>query len=80
VLYGQTDRAFHLYTITAPNVDTLAMADFNGDTRMDLVGTEENSTAQGATLVFFLAGDTEGAFTEETYSLADDHAVRSLVT
>ncbi len=74
ILYGQADRAFHLYTITAPGVDTLGMADFNGDTRMDLVGTSTNSTSPGSNLDFFLAGDTEGAFTQQSYALPYDQS------
>lgn len=74
VLYGQSDRAFHLYTITAPNVDALAMADFNGDTKMDLVGTATDTTTPGSNLIFFLAGDSEGAFTQQSYALPYDQS------
>ncbi len=69
ILYGEADRAFHLYTVTAPNVAALAIADFNGDTKMDLVGTVSNSDAPGSALDFFLAGNSEGAFTQQTYTL-----------
>jgi hypothetical protein len=69
VLYGQTDRTFHTYTIPVPSISTLGMADLNGDTRMDLVGTAPNSSGTGYQLVSLLADSGEGVFTQQTYGL-----------
>lgn len=69
VMYGQTERTFHTYTMTAPTLGTFAMADFNGDTRMDLVGVGPNSSNSSDQLVFFLADSSEGMFTQQTYGL-----------
>jgi hypothetical protein len=68
VLYGQTDRTFHAYTMPAPATPSLAMADFNGDGRMDLVGFATYPEAPYR-LVFFLAGSSEGTFTQQTYGI-----------
>ncbi len=62
VLYGQAGRAFHMYTI--PDFTPSAMADFNGDTRMDLLGSLANTSG----LTFLLATSSEGAFTQQTYA------------
>ncbi len=62
VLYGQADRTFHMYTI--PGFSAAAMADFNGDTRMDLVGSLANTSG----LTFLLATSSEGAFSQQTYA------------
>ncbi len=68
VLYGQADRTFHMYTV-ASAAGPFAIADFNGDTRMDLVGAAINSTETGPELNFLLAGSGEGTFTEQTYAV-----------
>jgi FG-GAP-like repeat/Bacterial Ig domain len=62
LLYGQAGRAFHMYTI--PNFTPSAMADFNGDTMMDLVGTSPNSSG----FLFLLGLGSEGSFTQESYT------------
>jgi len=77
VLYGQPDRTFHEYTMTFPwQTASVYMGDFNGDTRMDLVGVP-SGTGTGEELLFFLAEADEGTFTEQygalpgsVYSLA----------
>ncbi|KAA6458699.1 VCBS repeat-containing protein [Acidobacteria bacterium AB60] len=68
-LYGQTDRTFALYTQNIDNSQTgvfgqYAMADFNGDGKMDIVAI---STYDGAILQFrfLLATSSLGAFTEQ---------------
>jgi hypothetical protein len=73
VLYGQTDRTFHIYMNAIPAIaGQLAMADFNGDTRMDLVGLALASSGTSNQLLFFLADSSEGMFTQETYSVPGD--------
>ena len=74
VLYGQTDRTFDTYSYSgipssipgsSYGVGTLAMADFNGDGRMDLVGYDTGYlTGSGfySQLTFFLAGANPGEF------------------
>lgn len=69
VLYGQADRTFHTYTpgILVDN-QLLAMADFNGDTRMDLVGIPTD-IVPGDEILFLLADGGEGTFTQQTGGL-----------
>lgn len=69
VLYGQADRTFHTYTpgILVSN-QLLAMADFNGDTRMDLVGIPPFAVP-GDEILFLLADGGEGTFTQQTGGL-----------
>jgi hypothetical protein len=85
VFYGNSDRTFNSFFVNLPNpsfgnstnipgelTPELAMADFNGDGRMDLVAndlTYSSSNTPEAKLVFFLAGDTAGAFTQQTVTL-----------
>jgi hypothetical protein len=85
VFYGNSDRTFNIFFVNLPNISfgdstnipgeltpELAMADFNGDGRMDLVAndtTYSSSNTLDAKAVFFLAGDTEGAFTLQTVTL-----------
>ncbi len=66
VLYGQADRTFHTYTPAVPMLNNvpLAMADFNGDTRMDLVGIP-TAAVPGDEILFLLAGSGEGTFTPQ---------------
>ena len=66
VLYGQANRTFHIYTPAVPLLDTRspAMADFNGDTRMDLVGIPV-AAVSGQQLLFVLADSGEGMFTPQ---------------
>ena len=64
VLYGQPDRTFHEYTLSTPSMVALYMADFNGDTRMDLVGSTVGLVDSEA-LLFFFAGADEGTFSEQ---------------
>jgi hypothetical protein len=66
VLYGQAGRAFHMYTI--PEFTATAMADFNGDTRMDLLGSTSNTSG----LTFLLATSSEGSFTQQHYAPSSD--------
>jgi len=66
VLYGQAGRAFHMYTI--PEFTATAMADFNGDTRMDLLGSTSNTGG----LTFLLATSSEGSFTQQHYAPPSD--------
>lgn len=70
VLYGQADRTFHTYTPAVPMLNTLplAMADFNGDTRMDLVGIPA-AAVPGDEILFLLADGGEGTFTPQTGGL-----------
>jgi hypothetical protein len=69
VLYGQADRTFHTYTpgILVSN-QLLAMVDFNGDTRMDLVGIPP-APVPGDEILFLLADGGEGTFTQQTAGL-----------
>lgn len=69
VLYGQADRTFHTYSpgILVNDVP-LTMADFNGDTRMDLVGNQNEATNNQFLLL--LAGVGEGTFTQQTAGVA----------
>jgi hypothetical protein len=62
VLYGQADRTFHMYNM--PEFTVSGMADFNGDTIMDLVGTAANSSD----LIFLLGVSSEGLFIQESYA------------
>jgi hypothetical protein len=62
VLYGQADRTFHTYNI--PEFTVAGMADFNGDTMMDLVGTAGNTSD----LIFLLGVSNEGLFIQESYA------------
>jgi len=70
VLYGQADRTFHTYIPAVPMLNTvpLAMADFNGDTRMDLVGIP-TAAVPGDEILFLLAGSAEGTFTPQATGL-----------
>jgi hypothetical protein len=87
LLYSSTSRTFSTYTtplppgffgaspdsgLTSGYTGPLAMADFNGDGRMDLVGTDYVSNQSGPTneLAFFLAGTSPGAFTTQIYTLS----------
>ncbi len=64
VLYGQPDRSFHEYTMTIPSqIAKVYMGDFNGDTRMDLVGAP-SGVVESEALLFFFAEADEGTFTE----------------
>lgn len=63
LLYGQSNRTFATYYFSAPYVFSLAMADFNGDNRMDLVGFN------GTNLTFYLAGTGPGEFKAQSYTL-----------
>ncbi len=76
LLYGQTGRTFLNASYggipSGYGIGTLAMADFNGDGQMDLVGFNSGySPASGAffQLAFFLAGGSPGEFTTQTYTL-----------
>jgi len=85
VFYGNSDRTFNSFFVSLPNpsfggytnipgelTPELAMADFNGDGRMDLVAndlTYSSSNNLEAKLVFFLAGDAAGEFTQQTVAL-----------
>jgi hypothetical protein len=66
LLYGQTERTFHMYTM--PGFTAAAMADFNGDARMDLVGSLANTSG----LTFELADSGEGTFTQQNYAPPTD--------
>jgi hypothetical protein len=87
LLYSNPSRTFATYTTPLPPgffgaspdsgftsgyTGPLAMADFNGDGRMDLVGTDYVSSTSGPTneLAFFLAGSSPGAFTTQIYTLS----------
>jgi hypothetical protein len=87
LLYSGTTRTFSTYTtplppgffgaspdsgLTSGYTGPLAMADFNGDGRMDLVGTDYVSNQSGPTneLALFLAGTSPGAFTTQIYTLS----------
>ncbi len=79
VLYGQPDRTFHAYTITIPpQLTKVYMADFNGDTRMDLVGAPSGA-GTNEQLLFFLAEADEGTFTEQYGALPTLGGVNGLV-
>jgi hypothetical protein len=85
LLYSQPSRTFATYTTSAPAfvggsspngltpglTGPLAMADFNGDGKMDLVASidyyQNGSINQ---LAFFLAGATPGAFTTQLVNLS----------
>ena len=70
VLYGQADRTFHIYDLATPTLDEgFAMADFNGDTRMDLVALDQNGGGTAFQLQFFLADSGEGTFTQQAFGL-----------
>jgi hypothetical protein len=85
VFYGNSDRTFNSFFVNLPNpsfggytnipgelTPELAMADFNGDSRMDLVANDltfSSSNNPEAKLVFFLAGDSAGEFTQQTVTL-----------
>ena len=69
VLYGQANRTFHTYTPAVPSLAAgLALADFNGDTRMDLVGIP-TAAVPGDEILFLLADSAEGSFTPQVQGL-----------
>jgi hypothetical protein len=79
LLYGQPDRSFHAYTIAIPaQITKVYMGDFNGDTRMDLVGAPSGA-GTNEQLLFFLAEADEGTFTEQYGALPTLGGVNGLV-
>ena len=89
-LYGQTSRTFALYTQATSGIDStrindaegrgLAMADFNGDGRMDLVALGRTSSTSGDNqLVFLLATSSLGAFTEQHYGIPSTFTIVPVV-
>lgn len=82
VFYGETSRTFKSYftdpasaypidggTEGPEYISQFAVADFNGDGRMDLVAAGWNSSYSTQYLMFFLAGTTPGQFTEQEVAL-----------
>lgn len=75
LLYGQTNRTFTSYfysDVPSGGVSNLAMADFNGDGHMDLVGydfTDEPNTGATFQLAIFLSTGAEGGFKTQLYTL-----------
>jgi hypothetical protein len=79
VLYSQGDRTFHAYNMAIPpQTARVYMADFNGDTRMDLVGAP-SGVGTNEQLLFFLAESDEGTFTEQYAALPTLGGVNALV-
>ena len=69
VLYSQGNRTFHAYNMAVPpQTAKVYMADFNGDTRMDLVGAPSGA-GTNEQLLFFLGESDEGTFTEQYAAL-----------
>lgn len=70
VLYGTKSGTFSKYTMPVANFapgTRLSMADFNGDTQMDLVGLGSTSGSPNSQLMLFLANGS--GFTEQTYAI-----------
>lgn len=69
VLYSQGDRTFNPYNLAVPpQTAKIYMADFNGDTRMDLVGAPSGAGSDEQ-LLFFLGESEEGIFTQQYAAL-----------
>lgn len=74
-LYGQSSKTFALYTAISPTNFTygLAMGDFNGDGKMDLVTIISGQNPTTTKIVLLLATGTPGVFTQQTYASIPQH-------
>lgn len=73
VLYGRASGVLSSFTMptTGPAGTPLALADFNGDGRMDLVtlGNSGNTRVEPYNELVFYLGNASGGFTPQTYSI-----------